>query len=119
MTVSRAELDAVFRDTDGGVTFSVTVLPRSSKCALAGIYDGGLKVKLTRPPVDGEANSECCRFLAKLLGLAKSQVAIARGATSKRKHLQAAGITASQACERVAAVMPSPQGGGAPRRRQR
>lgn len=105
MTVSRAELDGVFREAGGGVTFRVTVLPRSSQCVLAGLHDGGLKVKLTKPPVDGEANSECCRFLAHLLGLAKSRVVVVRGKTSRHKLLQATGLTAAQACERIAAFL--------------
>jgi uncharacterized protein len=106
MTATRTELAAVFQETARGVTFSVTVLPRSSKCKLSGLHDGQLKVKLTKPPVDGEANAECCCFMAKLLGIAKSQVSIIRGETSKHKLLQAAGLTAAEACERLYSCLP-------------
>ena len=81
------------------------MLPRSSRCALAGIHDGALKVKLTKPPVDGEANAECCRFMAKLLGLPKSRIAVARGAASRHKSLQISGLTAADAGERFAEAL--------------
>ena len=101
MTASRTDLAGIFHETAQGVTFSVTVLPRSSKCGLTGLHDGGLKVKLTKPPVDGEANAECCRFMARLLGITKSQVVLLRGGASRHKLLQAAGLTAAQAYERL------------------
>jgi uncharacterized protein len=102
MTSNRTDLNGIFEDNIEGVLVSVIVLPRSSRCALAGTHDGALKVKLTKPPVDGEANAECCRFLAKLLGVAKSQIVIVRGAASRHKALQINGLTAGQARERLA-----------------
>ena len=101
MTRNSHEFAAVFQENPEGVMCSVIVLPRSSRCSLAGIHDGALKVKLTKPPVDGEANAECCRFLAKLLGVAKSQIVIVRGAASRHKSLQINGLTAVVACERL------------------
>ena len=83
---------------------SVIVLPRSSKCAIAGMHDGALKIKLTKPPVDGEANAECCKFLAKQFGIAKSQIILAKGAASRHKTLQINGLTAQQAIERLSEV---------------
>lgn len=101
MTVTRAELAAVFHETPRGATFSVSVLPRSSRCGLSGLQDGALRVKLTKPPVDGAANAECCRFMARLLGIAKSQVVLLRGESSRHKLLLAEGLTALEACERI------------------
>jgi uncharacterized protein len=96
------ELDGIFKENSEGVTVSVFVLPRSSRCALEGIHEGALKVKLTRPPVDGEANAECCRFMAKLLGVQKSRIVVARGAASRHKTLLISGLTAADARERLA-----------------
>jgi uncharacterized protein (TIGR00251 family) len=101
MTMNSPELDNLFQEYSEGVVFSVFVLPRSSACALAGIHDGALKVKLTKPPVDGEANAECCRFFAKLFGVPKSHIAVARGAASRHKALQIQGLTAAVANERL------------------
>ena len=99
------ELNNIFLENSDGLIFSVFVLPRSSKCALAGMYDGALKVKLTKPPVDGEANAECCRFMAKLFGVPKSHIAVARGASSRHKALQIHGLTAAVAYERLAEAL--------------
>ena len=60
----------------GAVIFSVKVQPRSSKSKVTGEYEGSVKVSLKAPPVDGEANLECCRLLARMLGVPRSQVQI-------------------------------------------
>jgi uncharacterized protein (TIGR00251 family) len=78
----------------GGVRFHVQVAPRASREAILGIHDGALKVALTAPPVDGEANAALVAFLAKRLGVAKRDVTIAQGASSKRKTLEVRGVAA-------------------------
>ena len=95
----------IFQESSEGLLCSVFVLPRSSRCALAGIHGGALKVKLTKPPVDGEANAECCRFMAKLLGVPKSNIAVARGSASRHKILQISGLSAADAQERLAGAL--------------
>ena len=104
MTSNSHEFAGVFQENHDGVMVNIIVLPRSSKCTIVGLHDGALKIKLTKPPVDGEANAECCRFMAKSLGIAKSQIILVRGSTSRHKTLQINGLTAQQAFERLAAV---------------
>ena len=48
----------------GGVRFEVKVQPRSSKNQVAGEQEGVLKIKLTAPPVDGEANQALIAYLS-------------------------------------------------------
>lgn len=105
MISNSAELDGVFQEYAQGLLCSVFVLPRSSRCVLAGIHDGALKIKLTKPPVDGEANAECCRFLARLLGVPKSSIAVVRGAASRHKTVQIRGLSAADAREVLAAAI--------------
>ncbi len=81
--------------TDTGVRFEVQVAPRASRDAVLGVHDGALKVALTAPPVDGEANAALVAFLAKRLGVAKRDVTITQGTSSKRKTLEARGVDAS------------------------
>ncbi len=76
-----------------GISFTVHVLPRSSKCSLAGIQDGAIKLKLTSPPVDGRANEECIEFLSDLLGVKKGQMDIISGQKSRNKIIRIEGIT--------------------------
>jgi uncharacterized protein (TIGR00251 family) len=60
------------REDKNGVVFKVRVQPRSSKNQIAGLFDDSLKVRLTAPPVEGEANEACCAFLAKVLAVPSS-----------------------------------------------
>jgi uncharacterized protein len=79
--------------TREGVRFEVQVAPRASREAILGEHDGALKIALTAPPVDGEANAALIAFLAKKLGVPKRDVAIASGGASKRKTLEVRGAT--------------------------
>lgn len=45
---------------DGAVIFQVRVQPRSSRNAMAGEFQGALKIRLTAPPVDDRANEALC-----------------------------------------------------------
>jgi len=81
------------RKTDRGVAFRIRVLPRSSKCELAGIHGDALKIRITAPPVEGRANEECIRFLSALLKVKRSDIAIAAGRKSKNKRVTVAGLT--------------------------
>jgi uncharacterized protein (TIGR00251 family) len=55
--------------------------------------DGGLKIRLTAPPVDGAANEALVKFLAAQLGVAKSNVEIVSGHTSREKIVRVNGIS--------------------------
>ncbi|MBE7495810.1 MAG: DUF167 domain-containing protein [Verrucomicrobiaceae bacterium] len=44
-----------------------------------------LLVRLAAPPVDGRANEELIRFLAKSLGLSKAQISLVRGMGNRQK----------------------------------
>jgi uncharacterized protein len=74
------------------VRIRVRAQPRASRTAVAGAYDGALRVRLAAPPVDGEANVELVRFLAGLLGIAASRVRIVHGAGSRSKTVEIAGV---------------------------
>ena len=90
------ERDQILRVIDGGVELSVIVVPRSSRCEIAGIHNNALRIKLTSPPVDNEANVQCCDFIAKQLGIAKRQVLIIRGKTARKKVVKIAGVNESE-----------------------
>jgi uncharacterized protein (TIGR00251 family) len=74
------------------VTFNVRVIPRSSRSEIVGEHDGALKVKLSSPPVDGAANDELIRLLAKSFGVARSDVEVIAGHTSRSKKVCIAGV---------------------------
>ena len=67
--------------------------PRASRSEITGFADDVLKVRLASPPVDGAANAELVKLLAKALGLAKRQIEIVSGSASRNKIVQIAGIS--------------------------
>ena len=88
-------------ESDGGVTFAVRVMPRSSRDEIVGVHGDALKVKLTAPPVEGAANLALIEFLAKHLGVRKSAVSILGGDRSRNKIVRVDGI----ARERIAKAL--------------
>jgi uncharacterized protein YggU (UPF0235/DUF167 family) len=80
----------------------VRVLSRAARAGLGGAREGALVVKLTAPPVDGQANAALARLLARLLGVAPSAVTLVRGTSSRDKLLRVAGVRAADAHARLA-----------------
>jgi len=75
-------------EKDGSVTFKVCVVPRSSKSEIVGEHYRSLKIKLAAPPVDGAANAELIKVLAKHFGISKADIQIVGGAASKNKRIK-------------------------------
>jgi len=94
------------KETGEGTTFQVLVQPKAARNELAGLHQGALKIRLTAPPVEGEANDACLRYVAKLLGVPRSSVDILRGRTSRRKTLRVRGV-APQAVRKLLTDSPS------------
>lgn len=82
--------------TEEGTRITIQVQPRASKNGLAGVQQDALKVRLTAAPVEGEANKECVKFLAKLFGVPKSAVTIQQGLKSRRKTVLITGCRPQQ-----------------------
>ncbi|MEZ5727898.1 MAG: DUF167 domain-containing protein [Burkholderiaceae bacterium] len=66
-------------------TVSVLAQPKASRTGVAGIHDGHLKLRVQAPPVDGRANDAIQAWLADALGVARRDVRLLRGASSRRK----------------------------------
>jgi len=75
-------------DSNGGVVLDIHVIPRASRTAVDGVYDGALKIRLHAPPVDGQANQALIEWLADRLGIARRDIELLRGATARRKQLR-------------------------------
>ncbi len=73
------------------LVFPVLAAPRASRSEIAGEHDGALRVRLKAAPVDGAANEELIRILAKEFGVPRSDIQIASGHSSKRKNVSITG----------------------------
>lgn len=66
----------------------IKVKPNSKQQALQKEADGSFTVHLKSPPVEGKANQELIQFLAKHLGVPKSQIMIKSGLSSRHKFVE-------------------------------
>lgn len=73
---------------------SVLLQPRASRNALIAWQGDALKVAVTAPPVDGQANAALESFLAAALGLKPRQVRVVAGQASRRKMVELEGLDA-------------------------
>jgi len=89
------------RQTAGGSELEVWVQPRASREEIVGVQGGALKIRITAPPVEGEANEALVRFLAKRLGVARGAVTVVRGQTGRRKALRIDGLAPEAVRQRL------------------
>ena len=75
-----------------GITVDVLVQPRASRARLGPIHGDRLKVAVTSPPVDGEANAAVIDLFARALGVPRGAIAVTAGASSRRKTLRIDGV---------------------------
>ncbi len=80
-------------ESKGAVVFTVRVVPRASKSGIIGEHDGALRVRIASPPVDGAANTELIKLLAKRFHVSKSDIEIVSGETSKNKRIKIANLS--------------------------
>lgn len=82
-----------FSESENSITFALRVIPRASRSEVVGEFDGHLKVKISAPPVDGAANAEVIRLMARSFGVARSAISIISGETSRSKRVRIEGGT--------------------------
>ncbi len=84
------------RESEGTVVFAVRVVPRASRDAIDGEWQGALKVRLAAPPVDNRANESLIKFLAGRLKIPPSAVRIVAGSHSRTKRIEVRGASTKQ-----------------------
>ncbi len=85
------------RAIEGGVEISVRAQPRASRSEVLGLHGTQIKIRIAAPPVDGAANTELIKLLAKALGVSRSALRVVRGEGSRSKVVRAEGATVVQA----------------------
>lgn len=77
------------------------VVPSASRSEIAGFTEEAVRIRIAAPPVDGKANAELERFLAKFLKVPKSAVAVVKGESGKLKKVMVAGIGPEELAKRL------------------
>lgn len=81
---------AWYRWQGADLDLRVRVQAGASGDGIAGIDTDAVRIRVQAPPVEGRANGRLCVFLARLFGVPKSRVSIARGLHSRTKRVRVA-----------------------------
>lgn len=92
------------RDDKSGALIKVHLTPKASRERIGEQFGGAVKVWVSAPPVDGKANTALLKLLAKRLKIPKTRLKIISGETSRNKVLQASGLTAKEAANRITEI---------------
>lgn len=80
-----------WQEDAGGIRIAVRVTPRASRDAFLAGTSGHFAARLAAPPVEGAANAALTALVAKTFGVAKRDVSLVAGDTSRIKRLAIAG----------------------------
>ncbi len=79
-------------ELQGAIAFDILVVPRASRARVGPLVGDRLKVSVTAPPVEGEANAAVEQTLARALGVRRQDVTIVGGQRSRRKRVRVQGV---------------------------
>lgn len=69
----------------GSIQVKILAKPGSKQNNITDFSPEGVGVQIAAPPVEGEANTELVKYMAKVLGVRKSDVSLDRGSKSRNK----------------------------------
>ena len=83
------------------------VSPGAKCSSIEGAYgEDALRLRVAALPVDGKANAEAERFLARMLGVSRSEVAVVRGASGQDKAVLVRGAAVGELKEALSDQLP-------------
>jgi len=89
-------------DGQKGSALAIRVTPRASRNEIVEVLgDGTIKVRLTAPPVEGQANQALLEFLSEVLDIPVSKMEIVAGTTGRDKLVSIIDLDAATAHQRI------------------
>jgi hypothetical protein len=82
----------------------LAVTPRAAADRVGPYAEGVLKVRVTRPPADGEANRSVLRLVARALGVAPRSLRLVAGERGRHKRVSVDGLDTVEIGRRLAAL---------------
>lgn len=77
-----------FQWQDDDLIIACHLQPKASKTEVVGLHGDALKVRIKAAPVEGKANAELIRFLAKEFAVSKRDVVLISGELSRQKRIR-------------------------------
>ncbi len=84
-----------------GARIEIRVQPRASRNNIIGMRAGLLRIRVTAPPVDGQANAAAIALLAQALDVPKSAIRLVKGASSREKTLAVESMSQEEVNQRL------------------
>ena len=81
---------------------NVHVQPNASRTEISGVMENAIKIRLHAPPVDGKANEALVNFIAEQLKVAKRDVSVSHGLSSRQKVIE---VRTAMGVEQVEALL--------------
>ena len=78
------------------------MVPRAARDEVVGWDTGVLRVRVTAPPVEGQANRAVMAVIARALGIRPSAVSVVRGERGRDKTIRIEGMTGDEVARRLA-----------------
>lgn len=93
---------------------AIRVAPNARQSALAGWMDDAdgrpvLKLRIAAQPVDGAANAEVVRLLARALGVAHTSIRLDKGASGRNKLVEIDGFDKDSLITRINEILSCPK----------
>ena len=80
------------------------MVPRAARDEVVGWESGVLRVRVTAPPVEGQANRAVMAVIARALGIRPSAVSVVRGERGRDKMIRIEGMTVDEVARRLCAT---------------
>ena len=71
-----------------GLVLRLYIQPKASRDSIVGLHGDEVKVAITAPPVDGQANAHLVKYLARQFRVAKSHVLLEKGELGRHKQVK-------------------------------
>jgi uncharacterized protein (TIGR00251 family) len=92
-------------EDNDGLLLAVVAQPGAKHDEVRGEHSGALKVAVRAPPQDGRANAALLELLREALGLKRSQIELAAGATGKHKRFLVRGLSREKLASRLESIL--------------
>lgn len=70
-----------------GIRLRIFLQPKASRDQIVGWHDGEVKIAITAPPIDGQANAHLLKYLSKLFKVPKSRIILEKGELQRHKQI--------------------------------
>lgn len=76
-----------FCENPQGIRLRIFLQPKASRDQIIGLHNDELKIAITAPPVDGQANMHLLKFLSRQFKVPKSAIVLEKGELQRHKQL--------------------------------